>query len=85
MRRLELEIRQIVEKGASYEIKIYKGKASQTRKLQKCIIHPNVLQYLGDYCQVALLDSYMAACVDLGYASNSNYLFPSICGKFTKV
>ena len=31
----ELEIRQIVKKGASYEIKIYKGKANQTRKLQK--------------------------------------------------
>ena len=34
---------------------------------------------------MALLDSYLAAHVELGYGSNSTYLFPSICGKFTKV
>ena len=62
----ELDIRQIVKKRVSYEIKIYKGKANQTRKLQKCIIHPNALQYLGNYCPVALLDSYLAARVKLG-------------------
>ena len=45
---IELEIRQIVKKGATYEIKIYNSKANQTRKLQKCIIHPNALEYLGN-------------------------------------
>ena len=45
----ELELRQISKKGASYKIKIYMGKANQTRKLQKCIIHSNALEYLGNY------------------------------------
>ena len=40
----ELEIRQIVKKEASYEIKIHKDIVNQTRKLQKGIIHPNALQ-----------------------------------------
>ena len=81
----ELENRQIVKKGASYEIKIYKGNTNKTRKLQKCIIHANALQYLGNYCPVALLDFYLGARVKLGYASISNYLLPSVCSKFTKV
>ena len=66
----ELEMRQIMKKGASYEIKIYKGKANQTRKLQKCIIHPNALEYLRNYCPVTLLHSYLAAHTELGHPSN---------------
>ena len=39
----ELELRQARKKGASLEISILKGKKNQTRKLQRCIIHPNAL------------------------------------------
>ena len=43
----ELQLRQICKKGASLEIKILKGKNNQTRKLQRCVIHPNSLHYQG--------------------------------------
>ena len=78
-------MRQIMKKWTSYEIKIYKGKANQTRKLQKCIIHPNALEYLGNYCPVALLDSYLVSRVKLGHTSNSDYLFPSVGSMFAQV
>ena len=32
-----------------------------------------------------MLDSYLAAYVELGYASTSNYVFPCVCGKLTQV
>ena len=41
----ELQLRQICKKGASLEIKILKGKNNQTRKLQRCVIHPNSLHF----------------------------------------
>ena len=43
----ELELRQISKKGASIEIQIRKGKRNQTRTLQRCIIHPNSLEFRG--------------------------------------
>ena len=55
----ELELRQITKKGTSLELQIFKGKRNQTRKLQRCIIHPNALHHQGKMCPVALLDSYL--------------------------
>ena len=55
----ELELRQICKKGASLDIKIYKGKCNKTRKLQRCVIHPNSLEYKGEMCPVALIESYL--------------------------
>ena len=49
----ELELRQISKKGASIEIQIRKGKQNQTRKLQRCIIHPNSLEYTGKCAQLS--------------------------------
>ena len=66
----DLEICQISKKGASYELCILKGKANQTRKLQKCIIHPNALEYMENYYPVAILDAYLAARHTLGPASD---------------
>ena len=43
----ELQLRQICKKGASLEIKILKGKKYQTRRLQRCVIHPNSLHFQG--------------------------------------
>ena len=48
----ELELRQISKRGASIEIHIHKGKQNQTRKLQRCIIHHNSLEYQGKMCPV---------------------------------
>ena len=56
----ELKLRQISKKGASIEIQIHKGKHNQTRKLQRCIIHPNSLEYTGKMCPVKLIDCYLA-------------------------
>ena len=55
----ELELRQVHKKGASLEISILKGKKNQTRKLQRCIIHPNTLHHKGKMCPVDLIDSYL--------------------------
>merc|ERR1712215_431240 len=51
----ELELRQVRKKGASLEISILKGKKNQTRKLQRCIIHPNALHHKGKMCPVYLI------------------------------
>ena len=56
----ELELRQISKKGASIDIQIRKGKQNQTRKLQRCIIHPNSLEYRGKMCPVKLIVCYLS-------------------------
>ena len=62
----DLELRQIFTKGAMLEVHIYKGKRNQTRKLQRCVIHPNSLSYQGKICPVSLLDTYLAHRNSLG-------------------
>ena len=71
----ELELRQIRKKGASLEISILKGKKNQTRKLQRCIIHPNALHHKGKMCPVDLIDSYLVHRKNLGHNSDHDYLF----------
>ena len=78
----ELELRQICKKGASLEIKILKGKKNQTRKLQRCVIHPIALHHQGRMCPVALIDSYLVHRNNLGHNSDHNYIFPQIGAKF---
>ena len=81
----ELELRQISKKGASIEIQIRKGKQNQTRKLQRCIIHPNSLEYRGKMCPVKLIVCYLSLCHKLGHNLDNDYLFPNVCAKFGKV
>ena len=78
----ELELRQICKKGASLEIKILKGKKNQTRKLQRCVIHPNAFHHQGRMCPVALIDSYLVHCNNLGHNSDHDYIFPQVGTKF---
>ena len=80
-----MKLRQISKKGASYEIKMLKGKANQTRKLQRCVVHPNSLEYKGKFCPVAVLDAYLLNLNGLGDNSDNSYIFPHIGAKFTKV
>ena len=81
----ELELRQICKKGASLEIKILKGKKNQTRKLQRCVIHPNSLHYQGRMCPVDLIDSYLVHRNNLGHNSDHDYIFPQVGAKFEQV
>ena len=55
----ELQLRQICKKGPSLGIQILKGNRNITRKLQRCIIHPNSLEYKGKMCPVGLIDLYL--------------------------
>ena len=80
----ELELRQISIKGASIEIQICNGKQNQTRKLQRCIIHPNSLEYKGKMCPVKLIVCYLSLPHKLGHNSDNDYLFPNVCAKFRK-
>ena len=77
-----LQIRQIVKKGASFELQIRKGKKNQTKKLQRCIVHPNAKAYAGNFCPVAILDAYLAARLKLVPASADDLLFPNLDSKF---
>ena len=77
-----LQIRQIVKKGASLELQIRKGKRNQTKKLQRCIVHPNAKAYAGNFCPVAILDSYLAARRKLVPASEDDLVFPTLDSKF---
>ena len=81
----ELQLRQICKKGASLEIKILKGKKNQTRKLQRCVIHPNSLEFKGKMCPVALLDTYLIHCNNFGHNSDNDYIFPNVGAKFARV
>ena len=81
----ELELRQICKKGASLEIKILKGKKNQTRKLQRCIIHPNALHHQGRMCPVDLIDSYLVYHNNLGHNLDHNYIFPQVGAKLERV
>ena len=81
----ELQLRQICKKGASLEIKILKGKKNQTRKLQRCVIHPNSLKYQGKMCPVALIELYLTLCYKLGHNSDNYYIFPQVGTKFQRV
>ena len=74
----EVELRQICKKGASLEIKILKGKKNQTRKLQRCVIHPNSLYYQWRICPVDLIDSYLVHRNNLGHNSDHDYIFPQV-------
>ena len=62
----EFRLRQICKKGASLEIQILKGKRNQTIKLQRCIIHPNSLEFKGKMCPVGLIDLYLTLHNKLG-------------------
>ena len=77
-----LQIRQLVRKGASFELQIRKGKKNQERKLQRCIVHPNAKAYAGNFCPVAILDAYLAARLKLVPASGDDILFPNLDSKF---
>ena len=74
----ELELWQICKKGASLEIKIFKGKCNKTRKLQRYVIHPNSLEYKGKMCPVDLLETYLTHCNNLGHNSGDSYIC-SLC------
>ena len=78
----ELELRQVCKKGASLEISILKGKKNQTRRLQRCIIHPNALHHKGKMCPVDLIDSYMVHHKNLGHNLDHDHLFPQVGAKF---
>ena len=71
----ELELRQICKKGAFLEVKILKGKKNKTRKLQRCVIHPNSLEFKGKMCPVALLDIYLIHHNNLSHNSDDSYIF----------
>ena len=81
----DLELRQIFKKGASLEVHIYKGKKNQTRKLQRCIIHPNSLSYQGKICPVSLLDSYLVHRNSLGQNGENDLIFPQVGVKYERV
>ena len=78
----ELELRQIFKKGASLELHILKGKRNQTRRLQRCIIHPNALRHQGKMCPVTLLDSYLVHHKNLGHSGDHDLLFPQVVVKY---
>ena len=80
-----LELRQICKKGALLEVLIYKGKRNQTRKLQRCVIHPNSLSYQGKICPVSLLDSYLAHRNSLDQNGENDLIFPQVGAKFERV
>ena len=79
---IPLQIRQIVKKGASLELQIRKGKKNQTKKLQRCIVHPNAKAYAGNFCPVAILDTYLAARLKMVPASGDDLVFPTFDSKF---
>ena len=81
----ELELRQICKKGASLEIKILKGKCNKTKKLQRCVIHPNYLVFQGKMCPVALIDSYLTLRNKLGHNWDNDYIFPQVGAKFERI
>ena len=78
----ELELRQIFKKGASLEVHILKGKKNQTRRLQRCIIHPNALHHQEKMCPVTLLDSYLVHCKNLGHSGDHDLLSPQVGVKY---
>ena len=80
----DLELRQISKKGALVEIQIRKGKWNQTRKLQRCIIHHNLLDSAGKICPVKLIDCYLSLFHKLGHNSDKDYLFPNVKANFKK-
>ena len=81
----ELKLRQISMKGASLEIKILKGKYNKTKKLQRCVIHPNSLVFQGKMCPVALIDSYLTHRNKLGHNLDNDYVFPNVGAMFARV
>ena len=66
---MELELKQICNKGAVLKIKIFKGISNHFRKLLRCFIHPNYLEFLGKICPVALIDLGLIHCIKLGHNS----------------
>ena len=78
----ELELRQISKNRAYLEISIPKRKKNRTRRLQRCIIHPNTLHHKEKMCSVDFIDSYLVHCKNLGHNSDRDYLFPQVCAKF---
>ena len=80
-----LELRQIFKKGASLKVHIFKGKKNQTRKLQRCIIHPNALGSQGKICPVSLLDSYLVHRNSLGQNDENYPIFLQVGAKFERV
>ena len=78
----ELELRQILKKGASLELHILKGKKNQTRRLQRCIIHPNALHHQGKMCPVALLGSYLVHRKNLSHNEDHDLIFPRVGVKY---
>ena len=79
-----MELRQVRKKGASLEISILKGKKNQTRRLQRCIIHPNALHHKGKMCPVDLIDTYLVHRKNLGHNSDHDHLFPQVGAKFQR-
>ena len=80
----DLELWQISKKGSLVEIQIHKGKQNQTQKLQRCIIHPNLLDSAGKICPVKLIDCYLSLHHKLGYNSDKDYLFPNVKANLKK-
>merc|ERR1712101_3923 len=71
-----------IKKGASFELQICKGKRNQTKKLQRCIVHPNAKAYAGNFCLMAILEAYLAARLKLVPASGDDLVFPNLDSKF---
>merc|ERR1712115_616935 len=83
LRKLYLcKLVKVSKKGASLELQIRKGKKNQTKKLQRCIVHPNAKAYAGNFCPVAILDTYLAARLKLVPASGDDLVFPTFDSKF---
>ena len=47
-----------------------------------CIINPYSREYLGKFCQVAVMDAYLAARTNLARAFDTVLSFPNIVSKF---
>ena len=81
----ELQLRQICKKGASLEIKVVNRKKNQTRKLQRCVIHPNSLEFQGKMCPVALIELYLTLRNKLSHNWDNDYIFSNAGAKFERV